>query len=101
MRGITFVVSPIRNHAFFKEPQLQGLLGNNLFQITRFAAKGLNLACGSRTSRITGKSTFASFKKLLRPLVIDALGNAFAAAKFGDGFFTAQTIQHDADLLFG
>ena len=101
MRGISFVVAPIRNHAFFKEPEFQGLLGNDLFQITRFAAKGFNLACRSRPRRIAGKPTLASLKELLRPLVIDALGNAFAAAKFGNGFLTSQSIQHDADLFFG
>jgi hypothetical protein len=35
MRGISFDVSPIRDHAFFKKAQLQCLLGNDFLQITR------------------------------------------------------------------
>jgi hypothetical protein len=100
MRGISFDVSPIRNHAFFKKPQFQCLFGNDFFQIMRFTAQGRNLPCGSRPSRITGKTTLASLKKLLRPLVIDALGDTFAPAKFDNAFLTTQSVQHDADLLF-
>jgi hypothetical protein len=42
MRGISFDVSPIRDHAFFKKAQLQCLLGNDFLQITRFTAQGRN-----------------------------------------------------------
>jgi len=38
---------------FFKKPQFQGLLGDNFFQLSRFAAKGGHLTRGSRASRIT------------------------------------------------
>jgi hypothetical protein len=100
MQGISFVVSPIRDHACFKKPQFQGLLGNNFFQLTRFTAKGGHLTRGSRTSRITGKPPLASFQKLLRPFIIDALGNAFTAAQLGDALLTTQSIQHNADLFF-
>ena len=45
MRDISFVVSPIRDHAFFKQPQLQGLLGNDFLQLTSFTAqRGLRLS---------------------------------------------------------
>jgi hypothetical protein len=101
MRGISCVVSPIRDHTFFKQTQFQRLLGNGLFQLTRFAAKGCHLARRSRTSSITGKPALTSFQELLRLFVINALGNAFAAARFGDGFFTTQPVQHNADLVFG
>jgi len=43
-------------------------------------AQTLELAGQWTTSRITRKSTLASFKKLFRPLVINALRNAFPAA---------------------
>jgi hypothetical protein len=52
MRGISFVVSPIRDHAFFKQSEFQGLLSNDLFQLSRFAAKGGHFARRSRTGRI-------------------------------------------------
>jgi hypothetical protein len=88
MRGISFVVAPIRGHAFFKKPQFQGLFGNDLLQITRFTTKGRHLTRRSRTGRIAGKPALASLKKLLLPFVIDTLGNAFAAAQLGDGLLT-------------
>jgi hypothetical protein len=88
MRGISFCVSPIRDHTFFEKPQFQCLLGDNLLQVTSLTAKGLNLACRGRTGSITRKPPFTSLKKLLRPFVIDTLGNAFAAAQLGDGLLT-------------
>ena len=33
-------------------------------------------------------------------LAKNALGNAFYPAKLGDGFFTTQPVQHNADLFF-
>ncbi len=35
---IPYVAAPSREHAFFEQPQLQGLFGDTLFQITRLAA---------------------------------------------------------------
>ena len=89
MQDISFEIAPIPGHAFFKKPQFQCLLGNDFFQFTGLAAKVFNFACRSRPSRITGKSALASFHKLLRPFVINTLGNTFTTAKLGDGFFTA------------
>jgi hypothetical protein len=88
-RDISFVVSPIRNHAFFKEPQFQGLLGDDFLQFTRFTAKSLNLTCRGRTGCIAGKPALTSLKKLLRLFAINALGDAFTTAQLGNGFFTA------------
>ena len=39
MRGISFFVAPIRDHAFFEQPQFQRLFGDDLLQITRLATK--------------------------------------------------------------
>jgi hypothetical protein len=80
MRGISFVVAPIRDHAFFKKPEFQCLLGNHFLQLTRFTTTGCHLARRSRTSRITGKPTLASFQELLRPDVVQGLGDAFPSA---------------------
>ena len=100
MRGISFDVSPIRDHAFFKKAQLQCLLGNDFLQITRFTAQGRNFARRSRSGRITGKPTLACLEKLLRPFVINGLGDAFSTAKFGNGLFATQAIKDNADLFF-
>lgn len=43
MRGISFVVAPIRDHAFFKQPQFQRLFGDDFLQIAGFLAKHLHL----------------------------------------------------------
>ena len=68
--------------------QFQGLLGNNFFQLTRLATKSRHLARGGCSGGIAGKPALSSFQKLLRPFVIDALGNAFTPAKFGNALLT-------------
>ena len=35
-RGISFAFSPIREHAFFEQPQFQRLLGDHLLQLLGF-----------------------------------------------------------------
>src|SRR5207344_1861936 len=50
---------------------------------------------------VASEASFAGFEELLRPAVVEALGNAFAAAELGDRVFAAQAVQHDADLLLG
>ena len=45
-------------------------------------------------------SILAGLQKLLRPFAIDTLGNALTTAQFGDGFFTTQSIQYNADFFF-
>ena len=92
MQDISFDILPIRDHAFFQQPELQGLLGNDFFQLARFTAKGAHLSRGGGTSRIASEPTLASLKKFLRPFVIDTLRDAFTAAKLGNGFLTTQAI---------
>ena len=46
-------------------------------------------------------STFAGFQELLRPGIIQALGDVLPPAKLSDRAFAAQAVEHDADLLFG
>jgi hypothetical protein len=77
------------------------IAGNNFFQLTSFTTKRGYLARGSRTGRITCKPPLASLRKLLRPFIINTLGNTFTPTKFSDGLFTAQSVQHNADLFFG
>ena len=94
------MVSPIPDHAFFKQAQLEGLLGDDLFQVTCLAAQISDLAAGGFPCRIAGKAPFPGLEELLGPTVIEAFRDPFAAAKLGYAGFPAQTIEHDADLVF-
>ena len=53
------------DHVFFEDPKLQSLLGNDLLQITGFAAEIFNLISGRRTQRVASKPLLASFHKVL------------------------------------
>jgi hypothetical protein len=66
-----------------------------------FAAQILHLAGGRGTGGVAGQAALARFHELLRPGVIQALGNAFLAAQLGNAVLAAQAIQHDADLVLG
>lgn len=44
MPGVSFVVAPIRDHAFFEQPQFQRLFSDDLFQIAGFSAQVFNLS---------------------------------------------------------
>ena len=83
-RGTSCFVSPIRDHAFFEQAQLERLLGNDLFQLLGLALEVLDLAAGRSAGRVAGEPALAGFEELLRPTVVEALGDAFAAAEFGD-----------------
>ena len=50
---------------------------------------------------VPGEPFFAGLQEILRPLVIEALGNPFLPAQLRNAFFAAQTVQHNADLLLG
>ena len=82
-------VSPIPGHAFFEQTQLEGLLGDDFFQLQGLALEVFDFAGGRRSGRVTGEAPFAGFEELLRPAVVQALGNALAAAEFGDCDFAA------------
>src|SRR6266446_2747556 len=99
MRGISFLVSPIRDHAFFEKTQLERLLGNNFLQLSRLTTQILDLAARGRSRRIAGKPPLAGLQELLGPTVVKALGNPLAPAQFRNAVLAAQTIQHNADLL--
>ena len=50
--------------------------------------------------RIAGKPAFTSLKKLLRPFVIDTLGDALTTAKLGNALLATESVQYNADLFF-
>src|SRR5260370_13451987 len=101
MRGISFLVSPIRDHAFFEKRQLERLLGHTLLQLPGLTAQILDLAARGRPRRIAGKPPLAGLKELLGPTVVKALGNPLAPAQFRNAVLAAQAVQYDADLLLG
>src|SRR5712672_2968843 len=101
MRGISFLVSPIRDHAFFEKTQLERLLGHNLLQLSRLTTQILDLAARGRSRRIAGKPPLAGLQELLGPTVVKALGNPLAPAQFRNAVLAPQAVQYDADLLLG
>jgi hypothetical protein len=80
---------PIRDHAFFDQPQFQRLFGDDFFQILGLAPEVLDLVAGRGTGGVAGEPPLAGFQELLGPAVIEALGNTFAAAQLGDAHFAA------------
>jgi hypothetical protein len=48
---------------------------------------------------IAGQTLLARLHKVLGPLVVQTLGNAFAPTQLGDAVFAAQAVQHNTDLL--
>ena len=71
---------PHARSCFFEQPQLQRLFGDNLLQITGLAAQLLDFVVGGGTRRVTGQPLLAGFEELLRPVVIEALGDLLAPA---------------------
>jgi hypothetical protein len=93
--------APSAIRLFFKQPQLERLLGDNLLEHASFLAQVFNLVGGGRAGCVAGQAALAGLKELLGPGVIHAFGNAFAPAQLGDTGVTAQAIQHDADFVLG
>jgi hypothetical protein len=53
------------------------------------------------TLGIARQAFLASLKELLRPAVIEPIGNPFTPTKLGNRIFAAQAGQNDPDFLFG
>src|SRR5665811_778139 len=73
---------------FFKQAQFQGLLGDDFLQRPGFLSQIPDLAAGRRTRGIAGQPPLAGFQELLRPVVVEALGNALAPAQLRDAVLT-------------
>ncbi len=67
MRHISFLVVPIRDHAFFEQAVFQGQVGHNLLQVTHLPAQVCNLAGSGLTVGIAGELAPAGLEELLRP----------------------------------
>src|SRR5215203_6803372 len=98
--GISFLVSPIRDHAFFKQPQFKRLLGHHRLELLRLTPQILDLATGRRPRSVTRQAALAGLQELLGPGVIETLGYAFTPTQLGNAGLAPQAIQHDTDLLF-
>ena len=81
MRGTSFVVAPIPEHAFFEQPVLKSQLGHDLFQGGGFRSQVLDLGGGRLPGSIASQSGLPSLQKLLRPRIIQAFGDPLAAAQ--------------------
>jgi len=75
MQGISFVVAPIRDHAFFQQAVLQRQVGDRFLQRAGFAAQVLNFTGRRSTGRVTRQPPLAGFQEFLRPGVVEALGD--------------------------
>src|SRR3546814_10041140 len=83
MRDTSFVVAPIRDHAFFQQTVFECQVGHAFLQGAGLAAQVLHLASGRGSSGVAGQAALASFHELLRPGVVQALRDAFLAAQLG------------------
>src|SRR5579863_3489836 len=101
MRDISCDILPIRDHAFFEQPVLEGDLGQRLLELAGFGTERLDLIGGRLTGGITREPLLAGLEELLGPPVVEVLRYAFLAAELGDAVLAAQAFEHDADLLFG
>tara|TARA_Y100000588_G_scaffold113150_1_gene124176 strand:+ start:177 stop:437 length:261 start_codon:yes stop_codon:yes gene_type:complete len=71
---------PHPRSCFFGKPIFQHLVGQLFLEITRFRTQRLHLVTRGLACGIDGEALFASFRELLRPAVIKALGEALTAA---------------------
>jgi hypothetical protein len=101
MRGISFAVLPIRDHAFFKQSVLEGDLGERFLELAGFGAELLDLVGRRLAGGVTSEPLLTGLEKLLGPTVVEVLGDTFAAAELGDGRVSAQPVEDNADLLLG
>src|SRR5450432_4255757 len=100
MQDISCLVLPISVQTFFEQAVLQGEIGHDLLQSDGLTTKILHLARRCGACRVTRQPALAGFQELLRPAVIHRGSDTLTAAELGDILLAAQSLQHDADLLF-
>jgi hypothetical protein len=72
----SFVIAPIAQHPFFKQPEFKRLLNHNLLQIMGLTAKIHHFVSRGHTCSITRQSTLFCFHEVLRPFVVNTLKDA-------------------------
>ena len=85
------------DHPFFKQPVLQHLFGKCFLEVMHLAAQVFDLARGRLAGGMPRKPPLASFQELLRPAVLEALGDPFPTAQLGDAVLAAQARKHNLD----
>jgi len=73
-------------------------IGDDLLQVARLAAQLLDFVGGGGTRRVTGEPLLAGFEELLRPVVIEALGDAFTPTQGGDRVLAAKSVRYSRGL---
>ncbi len=68
----------------FEQTVLEGRVGDIFLQSTGFATQIFDFVGGGGAGGISGRAPLARLDELLRPGVIQALGDALLAAQFGD-----------------
>lgn len=84
-----------------EQTEFEGLFCYDLLQITGFAAQILHLVGVGCTGCIASQPLLACFHEVLRPLVVDALRDAFTTTQLGNAVFATKAVQDYPDLLFG
>ena len=74
------MVVPIRDHAFFEQPVLEGEVDNRLLKSRSLGTQLLNLGAGRLTRGITRQPFLPGLQELFRPGIVQAGGNSIARA---------------------
>ena len=95
------MVAPTVEHAFFEQAEFERLFRHDLLQVAGLLAQIFDLVSCSSTGGIARQPLLPGLHEVLRPLVVDALGNPFAAAYLSNAVLTTQPVQDNPDLLLG
>src|SRR5665213_2302936 len=101
MLGISCVVFPIPDHAFFEQADFRRLLRHHLLQRGGLLAQVLYLVGGRSPGRIARQTPLAGLREPLGPAIIHGLGNTLPPAQLGYAVLAAKAIQHNPDLVLG
>jgi len=92
--------SPKSGWPLFEAVDLQGKVGNQLFQIVVLPPEAFNLLMGDVTHRVPGETLFPRFHELLGPGIEDARLDPISPAEVTDGHLPAEPFLDDAGLIF-
>ena len=100
--GVPHALSPPSPVMLFLSSRFSSTwFGKRLLEVAHLVAQVLDLTRRRLACGIARKPLLASLEELLRPAVIQTLGDPFPAAQLSDAVLAMQARQHDPDLLFG
>jgi len=76
-------------------------VGQRRLELAGLGTQVLDLIGGGLAGSVAGDALLAGLEELLRPAIVEVLGDALLAAQLGDAVLAAQAFEHDADLLLG